>query len=187
MLDKKLLRKEIQRKLSSIPKSQYEQLSSMVASHLFKDEDYQKAETVGITISRAPEVDTYKIISRAWKDGKKIVVPKCNPRERTMIFREIQSFDQLEMVYYGLLEPIVEKTRAVEKKEIELLIVPGLGFTPDGGRLGFGGGFYDRFLQDFRNPLLALAFEEQIVSQIPMESHDIRIPKIITEKGYVKR
>ncbi len=185
VLDKKHLRKEIQSRLSKIPKPLYEKKSSQIANHLFHDDGWKNAHTIGMTISRAPEVDTYNIIKKGWEEGKQIVVPKCYPKERKMVFRLIDSFNQLETVYYGLQEPKEEETRAMDMDKIDLLIVPGLGFTSDGSRLGFGGGYYDRYLHDYHGPTLSLAFEEQIVAAIPMEKHDIKIKKIISERGKI--
>ena len=83
---------------------------------------------IGITISIPPEVDTYQIIRNAWDEGKRIVIPKCLAENRQMDFRELERFDQLESVYFGLLEPIESETNLVEPKDIDLLIVPGIAF-----------------------------------------------------------
>lgn len=185
MTDKNHVRKEIQQMLSLIPKQVYDQLSNTIANHLVQDPVWKNAHTVGLTISRGTEVNTYGIIERAWKEGKQVVVPKCYPKNREMIFRKIDSFDHLEKVYYGLLEPIESQTELVNKDEIDLLIIPGLGFTTDGNRLGFGGGYYDRFLKDYPNKKLSIAFQSQIVLTLPIEAHDQKVPIIITEKGKI--
>ena len=90
-----------------------------------------------------------------------------------MDFRILDCFDQLESVYFGLLEPIESKTKKVEPKEIDLMIVPGLGFDKDGFRLGVGGGYYDRFLQNYNGNTLSLAFQEQMVTMIFQRKHMI--------------
>ena len=137
---------------------------------------------IGITISSPPEVDTFQIIRKAWDEGKQIVIPKCLPKERKMDFRKLERFDQLESVYSGLLEPIESKTNLVEPSDIDLLIVPGIAFDSEGFRMGFGGGYYDRFLQSFKGNTVSLAFREQIVSNLPKEDHDIPVEKIITDE-----
>lgn len=180
MDDKKILRKRVIQQLSELSKTEYEKVSSIIAQRLFAEATWKQAKTIGITISKAPEVDTYQIIRKAWEENKRIVIPKCYPKDKSMRFRQLTDFNQLETVYYGLLEPIEEQTEEVLKQDIDLLIVPGLAFTRDGYRLGFGGGYYDRFLPDYTGDTLSLAFNQQLVSEIPIEAHDIPVNKIIT-------
>lgn len=182
MDEKKILRNAMQKKLKEIEAYEYEHLSNKIAERLLTFPAWTDAKTIAITISRIPEVNTYGIIKKAWEDGKKVVVPKCHPKDRTMTFRNITAFDQLETVYYGLLEPIEEWTEEVEQDEIDLMIVPGLAFNRDGYRLGFGGGYYDRYLQHYKGKKIALAFTQQIVSTIPIESHDMAVDAIITDE-----
>nr|WP_295972710.1 5-formyltetrahydrofolate cyclo-ligase [uncultured Bacillus sp.] len=183
MNEKVLLRKEIKEKLKQISKPLYEHYSYTIAQRLYKNPLWQSASTIGITISIPPEVDTYQIIRMAWAEGKRVVVPKCLVQEKRMDFRLLQRFDQLESVYFGLLEPIVGKTVSVAKEEIDLLIVPGLAFTKKGFRLGVGGGYYDRFLEDYQGSTLSLAFSEQMVKSVPVEGHDLPVTEIITNEG----
>lgn len=181
MNDKKVLRKQIGQELSELTKPHYEHLSYKIAQNLYHDSSWKESHTIGITISKMPEVDTFQIIRKAWEEKKRIVIPKCFPNDRSMEFRTLTAFNQLESVYYGLFEPIVDLTEFVSKKDIDLIIVPGLGFTKQGYRLGFGGGYYDRYLQDYQGCTLSLAFNRQIMQTLPVESHDIPVAKIITE------
>jgi 5-formyltetrahydrofolate cyclo-ligase len=183
MNEKQRLRKEIKERIHSIPKALYEHYSYVIAQTLYKDPLWTSAHTIGITISNSPEVDTYQIIRKAWDEGKRIVTPKCLPKEKQMDFRVLDRFDQLESVYFSLLEPIEARTKRVEPIEIDLIIVPGLGFDKNGFRLGVGGGYYDRFLQNYNGDTLSLAFQEQMVDDIPKEAHDIPVAKIITNEG----
>lgn len=183
MQEKKKLRSVIREKLKEISKPLYEHYSYTIAQELYKDPLWQSASIIGITISIPPEVDTYQIIRTAWAEGKRVVVPKCLAKEKQMDFRELQRFDQLESVYFGLLEPIESETALVEKENIDLLIVPGLAFTQEGYRTGVGGGYYDRYLQHYQGHTVSLAFHEQLVSSVPIEAHDIPVGKIITNKG----
>ncbi|KAB2338519.1 5-formyltetrahydrofolate cyclo-ligase [Cytobacillus depressus] len=181
MEEKKILRKQIIEELAKIQKPVYEQLSYQIANNLFQDEIWKEANTIGITISKPPEVDTYQIIRRAWEEGKKVVIPKCLPQNKELDFRTLSRFDQLESVYYGLFEPIESMTIAVAPTDIDLLIVPGLKFTKNGYRLGFGGGYYDRYLTNYVGRTVSLAFQRQIADGIPIETHDIPVEKIITD------
>lgn len=182
---KKDLRKSIKAKLSELSLPQYEDLSYKVAQQLFQTDDWNEASTVAVTVSKAPEVDTFQIIRKGWEQGKRMVVPKCEPKSRRMDFRELKRFSELESVYYGLFEPIVSETNSVSPDEIDLVVVPGLAFSKSGYRLGFGGGYYDRFLANYQGNTVSLAFKNQIVSEIPIESHDIPVGKLITSEGVI--
>jgi len=183
---KKELRKMIRKELSALTLPQYEHLSYQIAQQLYQDECWKQASTIAITISKSPEVDTWQMIRKAWDQGKRIVVPKCEPISRALDFRELNQFSHLESVYYGLLEPIVAETKKVNPDEIDLVIVPGLAFSRTGYRLGFGGGYYDRFLANYQGNTLSLAFESQIVPGIPTEAHDIPVSKIISNNEVIK-
>ncbi|MDQ1001507.1 5-formyltetrahydrofolate cyclo-ligase [Neobacillus niacini] len=186
MTEKKLIRKEMKECLALLTKPYYEHYSHIIANTLYKDEDWLNANVIGITISKEPEVDTYQIIRKAWEEGKEVVVPKCNPETKTLSFRKITEFSQLESVFYGLLEPIIELTMKVKPEEIDLLFVPGLAYTREGFRLGFGGGYYDRYLTNYKGNTLSLAFYFQVIPQFPIEKHDIPVSKIITNDEVIK-
>lgn len=181
MDEKKRLRKQIADQLAKMDIPQYEQSSYNIVQKLYQDSFWKEARTVGITISKFPEVDTYQIIRKAWEEGKQVVIPKCLPKKREMVFRTFTQFNQLESVYSGLLEPIETVTKEVHANEIDLLIVPGLAFTTEGYRLGFGGGYYDRYLAEFCGYTISLAFQCQLVTELPIEDHDRAVGKLITD------
>jgi len=180
---KHIVRKQIKEKLSQLTKEQHTKLSKEIAEKLFADPLFIKANSIGVTISNFPEVDTYEIIRRAWSLGKTVSVPKCLPKTREMVFRKLTSFHQLETVYSGLYEPIEQETKETAPEEMDLLIVPGLGFTKEGLRLGFGGGYYDRYLMNYAKKTVALAFEIQLMDNLPIEDHDLPVDKMITNKS----
>jgi 5-formyltetrahydrofolate cyclo-ligase len=186
MSEKKHIRKEMKESLALLTKTYYEHYSTKIANTLYNDEDWLNAKVIGITISKEPEVDTYQIIRKAWEAGKEVVIPKCNPKDKTLTFRKITEFSQLESVFYGLLEPIIEQTMEVFPEDIDLLFVPGLAYTREGFRLGFGGGYYDRYLTNYNGNTLSLAFEFQVIPEFPIEKHDIPVSKIITNDEVIK-
>ncbi|WHY65714.1 5-formyltetrahydrofolate cyclo-ligase [Neobacillus sp. SuZ13] len=186
MNNKVSIRKDMKEQLSRLTKPLYEDYSNKIACRLYEDSDWKQAQVIGITISKSPEVDTYQIIERAWELGKQVVVPKCDPKEKRMTFRRITDFSQLETVYYGLLEPIEALTNQMSADRIDLIIVPGLAYTREGYRLGFGGGYYDRYLQNYSGKTLSLAFAQQLVPQLHVEDHDIPVSKIITNDEVIK-
>lgn len=176
---KKKVRKQIKTSLEQLTEENRVEFAKKISGQLFDLMEWKKAKVIGITISIPPEVPTLHIIEQAWREGKDVAVPKCNPENKTMRFKKITSFDQLESVYSGLLEP-VDATIEVMPEEIKLLIVPGLAFTKDGYRLGFGGGYYDRFLSGYKGFTVSLAFDCQLVDEVPTELHDIPVEKVIT-------
>jgi 5-formyltetrahydrofolate cyclo-ligase len=185
-LDKKEWRKKMKKTLSSLSKQEYEQYSYCISKSLFSTKEWQEASVVGVTVSIAPEVDTWQVIREAWNQKKIVAVPKCLPDEKRLQFHTLTSFLELETVFYGLFEPIPEQTAKMDPPDIDLLLVPGLAFMENGYRLGFGGGYYDRFLKLYRKKTASLAFSCQIVSQLPVESHDIPVQKIITEERIIE-
>ncbi|CAM3122232.1 5-formyltetrahydrofolate cyclo-ligase [Filibacter tadaridae] len=186
-MSKKLLRTKILNQLKTMDSSQYQRLSQKIANQVIESDEFRESSTIGLTISKFPEVDTRPIIEAAWKNGKRVCVPKCNNDTRAMDFRTISSYDNLETVYMGLLEPIITETESVGKGNIDLQIVPGVVFSPEGYRIGFGGGYYDRYLPGFKGKILALAFEFQTGHKnVPKEMHDIPLGLIITENGFIR-
>jgi 5-formyltetrahydrofolate cyclo-ligase len=186
MKDKDSIRKQMKETLSNLTKPLYEDYSYKIAKRLFEQTDWKEAQVIGITISKQPEVDTYQIIRKAWELGKQVVVPKCDPKEKKILFRKLTQFSQLESVFYGLFEPIEAETIGVESSQIDLLIVPGLAYTREGYRLGFGGGYYDRFLKDYPGKTISLAFDNQVIPQFLIEEHDIPVSKIILQNEVIE-
>ncbi|MED0937762.1 5-formyltetrahydrofolate cyclo-ligase [Bacillus mobilis] len=184
MREEKLrLRKQIIEHMNSLSEERYTTLSEQIAFSLYAQKEWAEAKIIGITLSMENEVNTYPIIEKAWEEGKKVVVPKCNKETRTMSFRQISNFDQLETVYMNLREPIPALTEEVGADDIDLQIVPGVAYTGRGERIGYGGGYYDRYLVHYKGKTLSLAYSFQMVEHIPVEPFDKNVEKIITEKG----
>ncbi|WP_313893907.1 5-formyltetrahydrofolate cyclo-ligase [Psychrobacillus sp.] len=179
-MTKKVQRDEKKHALASLDKSLYHSYSHQIASNFLMEEDVKRASVIGLTISSFPEVDTEGIIKSLWEMGKTVVVPKCSPKDRTMTFYKIESFDQLETVYMHLLEPNASLTSAVQMSDIDLLVVPGIVYSTTGYRIGYGGGYYDRFLADYGGQTVSLAFDLQISNEVQPESFDLPVHKIIT-------
>ncbi len=185
-MDKKILRNNMSTQLKAMDRMTYEQLSYMIGSTLIETDVWKNSSTIGLTVSRSPEVDTWQLIREGWKQGKKIVVPKCIPSTKEMSFRNISDFTELEDSFFGLFEPIESRTDEVPKNEIDLLVVPGLIYNRKGYRIGFGGGYYDRFLEGFSGQTVSLAFSRQLTEELPIEEHDIPVDKVITEKEVIE-
>lgn len=182
-MDKASQRKEIIKLLNNMDAKEHKQKSDAIIDFLLEDPVFQEAAVIGTTISAFPEVDTRRLLEKCWKAGKKTAVPKCDPVTRAMTFRLVDDPVQLETVYMKLKEPIVELTEEVGPEQIDLLIVPGVLFSTDGFRIGFGGGYYDRFLTRYTGPTRSLAFASQLVDAVPVEPHDLPVERICTENG----
>ena len=178
-------RNEMLNRLQTMERSEHAKESLKMVEQVLASEEFQQANIIGVTLSRFPEVDTRPLIEAVWKAGKRVAIPKCIRATREMDFRIFSSFDQLETVYMNLLEPIVTETEAVTKDAIDLQIVPGVVFSDEGYRIGFGGGYYDRYLAQFAQATLSLAFTCQTGHLLPVEEFDIAVQKIVTEQGVI--
>lgn len=179
---KKEIRQSTLGKIAALSEQSFQQGVNRIQLSLFNHPKWQRARTIGVTISRGREIPTRPIIERAWQEGKQVAVPKCLPTAKTLDFRHLHHFNQLETVYFGLKEPIISQTPAVNKDQLDLVIVPGVAFDPTGYRIGFGGGYYDRFLADYEGDTVALLLSDQLVERIPGELHDIPVQTLITER-----
>ncbi len=178
------IRKLLRQRLAVITDEQRRQKSSVACSLLIHSGEFAAARVVMIYLSMPLEIDTAAIALRAWQEGKTIVVPKVSWDQRRMMPVEISSLHAgLTTTGNGIREPIDGKPIPVDL--IDLVVVPGLGFTSDGHRIGRGMGFYDRFLSqgDFFGLSCGLAFEEQVLEEVPVLDHDVPLSMLVTDRG----
>ncbi|ANC77864.1 hypothetical protein ABE65_014075 [Fictibacillus phosphorivorans] len=185
-MDKSQWRKELKHVLLSIGEEERKEKSEAISNLLFQTDEWKTAGCIGITVSRGFELDTSYIIDQAWREGKTVAVPKCYSKHKQMEFREICSYEELENVYMDLYEPKVEVTSCIEPRQMNMIVVPGLVFDREGYRIGYGGGYFDRYLQTYDGPKLSLAYTVQTIRSLPHESYDIPVDIIITEDGRFK-
>lgn len=184
-MDKSQLRQSTIFALKQLSTSNKKTTEQKMMNHLIHTSAWKKANTIGITVSQGMEWNTSIIIEKAWEQGKTICVPKCYPKGHKMAFFQLESFEELEVVYYNLQEPKPVEENKVEKDELDLMIVPGLLFDRSGFRIGFGGGYYDRFLTDYQGQTIALTNSKYLVDSIPKEPHDIAVQQIVTESDII--
>ena len=147
--------------------------------------EYEKAGTVMFYVDVRDEVRTRQALPEALASGKRIVVPYCLDGELELFW--LENMDELELGMYRILEPKVELRDVAAKRltptDLDLVMVPGVAFDRNGGRTGHGKGYYDKLLQHARKdaPLIAMSFECQLFEEIPAESHDIFMDKVVTE------
>ena len=180
-MDKTTLRNKVREMLATMDEEVYLRQSIAVVKKLLQEPYIIEANIIGITISNKPEVDTILLIEELWQLGKKVAVPKCHPKTRKMTFYAIESFAQLETVYMHLREPIPEKCELVDANEMDIILVPGVVFDRFGYRIGYGGGYYDRYVLNYKKgKLMSLLFDDQIVNRVPSEEHDCPVDIIVT-------
>ncbi|KAB3532150.1 5-formyltetrahydrofolate cyclo-ligase [Alkaliphilus pronyensis] len=182
------LRKSVLKKREALTKDFIKAKSKIIATTLMETSHYKNAHSIMVFVSFRNEVDTYDIIQHILSSGKRVFVPLANPKTKELSICEIKDFhNDLEIGNFGVLEPKKEALRLVSPQILDLIIVPGLVFDDRGYRIGYGGGFYDRFLSEIPNiPTVSLAFEMQMVDSVPFDNYDIPVRYIITEERFIK-
>ena len=143
------------------------------------------AQTIMLYASMAEEIDLVPFMEILLADGRRIVLPEITGRGK-MEARELPAMDALTDGVFGIATPDPTRGSIVPPEEIDVIIVPGAAFSSDGGRLGLGGGYYDRFLLRAGNAVrVVLAFDFQIVPAVPMGVQDARVDVILTERRMI--
>jgi 5-formyltetrahydrofolate cyclo-ligase len=183
-LNKPVLRRQLREKLAAMSEGVRHQKSIAACSFVASTAEFQAARVVMLYLSMPTEVDTSPLALKAWQAGKTVVVPKVSWDQRRMLPVEISSLtDHMTTSGPGVREPSGGKPVPVDF--IDFVVVPGLGFTERGYRIGRGMGFYDRFLAqgEFIGSSCGLAFDEQIVPELPVLDHDIPLSMLATDRG----
>ena len=183
-MNKNEIRNLLKNKRLNLSKDEVLAKSKQIKNKLFQIDEFKKAKNILFYVSYDGEVFTHDAIKKAFID-KKVVVPISNKEDYSLILSKLNSFEDLGQGPYGILEPKKEKIKETSIDEIDLIIVPGIGFDLKGNRIGHGKGFYDRLLKNTNVPIIALAFEFQIIEKIPVDEHDKPVDIIITEKRII--
>ena len=189
---KAALRKRIEALRSSIGADERRRKSEVIcgaAARLLEYAAFRKTEGDRTLFTYVPiraEVDVRPLIEWCWSRRIRVVVPKVIRERNAFSLHAIERFDDLEPGVWGIPEPKPSAPALPDVRLLDAVIVPGVAFDPRGGRLGYGGGYYDRFMRLCREEgadpyKLALAFDVQIVPEIPMDAHDFRVDAIVTE------
>ena len=178
------LRKHLRDVLANMSFAERHHKSVAACNHIIASPEFAAARVVMLYLSMPAEVDTAPLALRSWQEGKTVVVPKVSWNQRRMLPTEITSLHgHVTTAGTGVREPVDGKPIPLDM--IDLVIVPGLGFTNTGYRIGRGMGFYDRFLAqgDFIGLSCGLAFEEQVVPSLPVLDHDMPLSMLVTDRG----
>ena len=180
---KKSLRQELLKKRKAL--SNVQERAQRISASLCALEDYQQAQKILFYASFGSEVPTFPLLQKALAEGKEVYLPRTLQKERRLVLHRLFRLEELRPGAYGIPEPPPENP-TLTPGEIELIVVPGVGFDRKGGRLGYGGGFYDRlFLEAPKARRVALAFSCQLLDTLPQEPHDQRLDIIITEEEII--
>jgi len=186
---KKELRKQILAKRGQIPSEIRQVKSKLIVERLVQLPVYQQAQALFTFVPFGHEVDIRPLIDQAIMDGKVVAVPYTDTIRKEMTIYLFEGWEQLISGVYGILEPVPAHAKKILPGQLDLIIVPGVAFDQSGGRLGYGGGFYDRFLTNYYTancpPLVAPCFSEQMTDQIPLEKHDFRVNLVINDMEIV--
>ena len=184
--DVKALKAELRAKhrkiRESCPADVKSSLDQRLAQRLFDLDEYRQCEKLFAFVSSQIEVDTSEIIKRALSEGKQVAVPRCTDKKGRMEFYFIKSQNQLEKGAFGIMEPRTDICEQVADLSGGLCIVPGICFDMFGYRVGFGKGYYDRFLERFGGITAGLCYSKCTEHELPRGTHDKPVDILITEK-----
>ena len=180
---KNQLRKKYLDLRKEMPTEKKTELDGKISTKLLNSVSYRHANTVLCYFSTDAEIDTHNIILTALKDGKKVALPRCIPEKLTMNFHYIESFDDLELTSMGIYEPKENLPIFDCNESLSICIIPAVVFDKGGYRIGYGRGYYDRFLNGFSGAQIGIIYSSCIEDKLPRGRYDCAVDVLITEKG----
>ena len=175
-MDKSALRKQIREKKRAMTEPEIREASARLSELFAASEAYLQAKSIYGYLPYNQEVRTVPMLEQALRDGKRVAVPKCYGDE--MRFLWMEDLTKVEKGYAGIPEPIADGP--VADDQTALVLMPGLAFDPEGHRIGYGGGFYDRFLaKEPEHPTLALCYAFQMLPKLETEEFDIPVDCVL--------
>lgn len=184
-----MLRRELLKKRDSIPSEVRKAKDRVITERLMSLDEIKNANVLFFFASFRSEVNTLDAIAQLLRHGKRIVLPKVDGERHVLLLYEVKGIEELTSGYMGIPEPaILAEERMIEINGVDAVIIPGAGFDAEGNRIGYGGGYYDRLLSSLTRgvPVVAPAYEEQIVESVPAEPHDIRANMIVTDRRVIR-
>ena len=179
-MNKNELRDEMKEERRSLSLEFIKDASHSIADALLNLPCIKNATHIMVYLSAFKEPDTFRLIEKLLNCKKEICVPVSNTDTFTITPSRIKSLDSLKKGAYGIYEP--KETISVPIDAIDVALIPGIAFSKTGDRLGFGKGYYDRFLEKFKGVKIGIGYDFQICDTIPVSEHDIKMDMIITEK-----
>lgn len=190
IMDIRPIKTELRQKYRSLrqamPPEIKAQKDEAIAAQVRRLWQYQRNAVLLIYVSTDIEVDTFRIIRQAIADGKRVAVPRCVPNTRNMEFYYIQSTEELEPGMFGVLEPQPNAESLYNERDGGLCIVPAFSYDWRGYRLGYGKGYYDRFLSRFEGNMVGICYSECVQRSLPHGRFDRPVELLVTE-SYLRR
>jgi len=181
MDEKSAIRRRMLDQRRAIPLSEYLKESARIFEWLRTIPEVNESPSLLTYVSsKDNEVDTWAIIQWALNRGQQVFVPKTAP-QRSLVWRRIGSLQELKRSAFGIFEPCTDISNTGDPPSGAPVLVPGLAFSRHGYRLGYGAGYFDHFLADYRGHFIGLAFRFQLLEELPVSPHDIPVHRIITE------
>ncbi len=188
--DRQALRKQLRNKRRSLTQAQQIHAAKHLKIQAIKDPLLKAAKHIALYLPNDGEIDPRPIIEWCWQHSKAIYLPVLHPfKHNSLWFIRYSKRTVMTRNIYGILEPKVPYRFIRSAKQLDLVFLPLVGFDPQGGRLGMGGGYYDRtfsFIRQFnaqKPKLIGLAHDIQKVDKLPIESWDVPLRKVITDVG----
>ena len=178
---KQELRLRSKERRKAMPQDEKQALDRAVAENVRRLKEYRPAKTILIYMSTPIEVDTVEIIKNAWADGKRVAVPRCIPDTRNMEFHYIDSFDSLSVGSFSVLEPDPSLPVVTDFSGC-LMIVPGMHFDMKGYRIGYGKGYYDRYMVRFTGVSAGICYSNELKPFLYHGRYDRHVDVIVTDK-----
>lgn len=187
-MNKAVLRKQYLEKRSNLPISEVEEKSNNIINNLFDLDIYKNSSFIMSYVAFRKEVQTENLIKHSLNIQKRIGVPITVPETKKLIVSEINDYDvELSPGHFNILTPKKEYIRETPPTLIDLVVVPGAVFDKNGYRVGYGGGYYDRFLKTLNEKAISigLAYDFQLVHSVPRSKYDLPVDYILTEKQFI--
>lgn len=185
------LRARLLAERAALPEAVRERADAAIADQVAGLPEFAAADVVLTYLSFGPEVDTRALIRRAWDAGKRVALPCCVPGTRAMEWYAVDTLEGLVACRFGMEEPVPDPARLVDPAAVgprALALVPGLAFDARGFRIGYGGGFYDRFLATFAGVSAGLVRDEALLPELPgLEAHDAPVDLVIAESRVIRQ
>ena len=179
--EKAALRVQLMKQIEALPEDYIAGSDNGIFENTIRLPEFRNAATVFTYYSLGREPDTRKIVEYALEHGKTVALPVCEKRG-VMDARAINHVGELSLSSYGLLEPLAS-TRVIAPEAMDFIIVPALTYDGDGCRLGYGGGYYDRFLTRTQAFTAGVARERLLMDVLPREAHDVAVNCVVTERA----
>lgn len=180
------LRSKIKKQRANMEPAKREKMDADIRKRLFSLWQYKSCRQLFVYVSKDIEVDTKQVILQALRDGKKVAAPRCITEGSLMDFFYISSLEDLEKGTFGVLEPNPALCEKVTDFSDGVCIVPGLSFDSEGYRLGYGKGYYDRFLNDFSGCKIGVCYSACVKWELPHGFYDRPVDLLVTERYFRK-